>query len=157
MTRRFRLDPVLDLRRRRVETFEQELAALERQRAERQSSIDRIREAMRDAVATLRARQGDGRLDLRAIAQLHAYYARLESQLAGESMALAELDARCATKRAELIVAHQELKTIEKLKEREQTRAAEAARALENRLTDEVATVRFNVRYRGSLTGGTDR
>lgn len=112
---------------------------------------------MREAGTELRARQADGRLDLRAIAHLHAYYARLESQLAGETMALADLDARREAKRAELLVAHQELKTIEKLKEREQRRAAQTARASENRLADEVATVRFNFRQRGSLTGGTER
>ncbi|MCS6803383.1 MAG: flagellar export protein FliJ [Chloroflexota bacterium] len=154
MTTRFRLNAVLDLRRRRVETLEQELAVLERQRAERQAAIAAIHRAMERIQAALREQQASGRLKIREIAQLHGYAGRLESELANEKLLLADLEARCAAKRAELVAAQQERKAIEKLKERAEAQAAHEARTQELRALAEIATVRFNLRRRGSLAGG---
>ena len=157
MTTRFRLAPVLDLRRRRSEALEQELAALERQRAARLAAVTAIRDEMAALRATLQHRQSEGRLDLQAIAHLLAYHDRLERRLGGEERALAELTSRCEAKRGELVLAHQGQKAIEKLKQREEARAAAAARTEELRVTDEIATVRYNLRRRGSLEGGSER
>jgi flagellar export protein FliJ len=157
VTLRFRLAPVLDLRRRRTEALEQEHAALQRQRAARLAAIDAIRAEMAALLAALQARQAGGRLDLRAIAHLHAYHERLVRRLAGEELALAELAGRCEAKRAELVAAHQDQKAIEKLKEREEARLAAAARTQELRAVDEIATVRFNLRRRGLQEGGIER
>ncbi|GIW07965.1 MAG: hypothetical protein KatS3mg060_2770 [Dehalococcoidia bacterium] len=157
MTIRFRLEPVLEMRRRRTEALEREFAALERQRLERVAAIDALRAELATTRAGLLARLGSGKLDLRAMAQAQAYAERLERRIAAEEMSLADLVARCDAKRRELVGAHQEQKAIEKLKERYQARSAEEARTQEIRQADEIATVRFHLLRRGSLEGGTER
>ncbi|MFN8533039.1 MAG: flagellar export protein FliJ [Dehalococcoidia bacterium] len=150
MTLRFRLDPVLELRRRRSETIESALAEIERRRAVHASAVDEIRCEMNEVRAGLLRRQATGKVDLRAIAQAQAYHELLERRLVRAEAVLAETCRQADATRAELVVAYQDQKAIEKLKQREQERNDAEARTQEIKLGEEIATVRFNLRARGS-------
>jgi flagellar export protein FliJ len=151
VTARFRLQPLLDLRRQRTEALEIQLAALERQRKGQVARVERLRAELADLATFIHAAHRQGTLDLRAVSQARGYYDTLDRQLAREQATLETLTRQAEQLRAALVAAQQDQKALEKLKEREEERAAREAQAQERRTSDEIATVRFNLRRLGSL------
>ncbi|MCS7003112.1 MAG: flagellar export protein FliJ [Dehalococcoidia bacterium] len=147
MAKPFRLQPVLDLRQRRTETLEQEVAIRKRAEIAIEARVDAMRTELAAQRRELQRLQQPGRtLNLRAIQFVLGYIDTLERRLVEHTERLTEARAATEAKRVELIAAHRDQQALETLKDRELARIHEAAKRDEQLTTDELATVGFNYR-----------
>ena len=115
---KFRLEPILDLRQKREEMLQLELAVLQRELA----AADRQRlafEAQHDGqMATIRTHQTGGRIDFVFLRQGFTYLEALADAIVEQRQVMVEINGRVEAKREEVVRAMQERKALEKLKDR---------------------------------------
>ena len=146
MERRFRLQPVLNLRRDREEALQLELAALVAEEQAEQGRLNVLREASIQAMNDVFGLQSRSRTDVGAIEQGLLYLEALTAATVAQEELLARVSERVEAKRQEVVAAMQERKAIEKLKERHEQAYAAWVRRVEDGLIDDMATVRYNRR-----------
>jgi flagellar FliJ protein len=146
MERRFRLQAVLNYREDLEEALQLELGRLQGEENVARGRLATLRgESDRTLAATsqiLAAARPDVDAVQHGFVYLDALQVRIEAQLAE----LAELAAQVEAKRREVVEAMQARKVLEKLKQRHERAYAEWARQAEQRLVDDMTTVRHNRR-----------
>lgn len=146
----FRLDPVLEIRRRREETVQGELAQAIRAAAEQQERAEAARQAVEAAVESTRMAGGQAMqiLELRA---MNDEIGRLRRVAEHEREMVLRMEEIAEDRRGELIQASRDREALDGLRRR----AEEAFRHEENRreqeVLDELAT------RRAMRTGGSRR
>lgn len=141
----FRLDPVLDLRRRREEVLQGEYAQAIRALAAQQERAVAAEEALAEATGTLRAASA-GPVQLLELRALNDEIVRLRRILAHEREMVSRMEDVAEERRQELVQAARDREALDTLRRR----AESAHRAEENRreqgVLDELATRRASRR-----------
>lgn len=138
---RFRLEPVLDLRRRREELLQMELAQALRAFAAQQERAVAAQHALEAGVAALRERAA-GSASLLDLRSGHEEIGRLRRIMEYEREVAVQMEAVALERREDLVRASQERETLVSLRDRAQREhVAEEARKEQGEL-DELATRR---------------
>lgn len=135
----FTLESVLDLKRRREEALLEELAkkvraaalaeeALKGLRAERRRAQDEVRELLK------------GKVELDRVCRGRDYVAGLDERIEAQKLVVQRRQGEVKTCRQQVVVAAQERKTLEKLRERQWEAYQKEYRREEQAFLDEVAT-----------------
>jgi flagellar FliJ protein len=144
---RFRLEPVLDLRRRREELLQLELAQALRAFASQQERVVAAECALEAGVAEMRARAG-GSASLLDLRSGHEEIGRLRRVMEFEREVAVQMEAVALERREALVAASQERETLVSLKDRAmRAHVAEEARRDQGEM-DELATRRAARRAR---------
>lgn len=143
MAGKFRLEAVLEIRRKKAEAQELELAEASRRVAAQLSVITALKTDIASTQAMLNSHQHGHRINVTALLAAQQYLETLEHRLAAEKTTLADLQRLELKKRDELVEAHKDQKAIEKLKERASEREIQAARYVEQRTAEEIATIGY--------------
>lgn len=140
---RFRLEPVLRVRRRKEDILKGELASLKRACEMEKAVIEGLMEARDgsfDELASLTRGEQSSELDLVQVALYEAYLLGLGRSIEQETQRLDELNSKAELKLEEVVKASKDKKIVERLKEKGyQAYMREAARVEQNEL-DEVGT-----------------
>lgn len=140
--RRFRLERVLDHRRRLTEEAQLELATRARERAEVESTLEGLQRE-RDALAGyLEEQLHNGGVDIDTLVAAEAYDFSLRLHTSYTEQLHAEAVAKEAEALDVLLDRRLDQKVLEKLRDRARQQAIEQELAAEQRLLDEVATIR---------------
>lgn len=140
---KFRLEPVLRLRRHREESRKRELAeavAVEMQRKEGVMRLARMRDEQKQ---TLRQAQQVGLLDMEAVIQERQYVGLLDREIGLGLGVVAGAERETAARRARMVEAMKERKALEVLQERSRSAERRREAAVEAAALDEVAAVQF--------------
>lgn len=138
----FRLERVLEHRRRQTESAQQNLAVRARERVKVEQTLDRLQHQRSELMAYLERNLGPDGLDLDALVAAEAYESSLRTHARRQQQEMAAASAREAEARARLLDRRVAQQVLEKLKERSLREAQERERAAESRLLDEIATTR---------------
>lgn len=139
----FRLERVLEYRRRLTEAAEQRLALTVRERQELEALLGQIHDE-REALSTyLGECTGSGPLDLTALAAAEAYDERLRTEANARRRARAEALVREAAARADLLDRRVDQRVLERLKERTLQEQREREETAARQALDEIATLRY--------------
>jgi len=139
----FKLQPVLDHRKKLVEEAEKVLGEREREVAEYQRGIEILanrRQDMRDYQAALQIQPS---LDIQAIEAVNGYSLELAKEERALRAQLLDAERRAREAREELVARRIDLEVIEKLRERDLKRFNAEQRAREERLLDDLASAAF--------------
>lgn len=156
--RHFRLEQVLEYRRRLTESAQQMLAERTRERTALEASLAQV-ERERAALASYLEQALDGdAVDLAALAVAEAYDDSLRTTAMRQAQAKLDALAREEEALSQLLDRRRSQRVLEKLRERAIREAEERHQAAEARLLDEVATVqRAHSPAAGSGGGGYGR
>lgn len=143
MSRPFRLEPVLHLRRQLVDDARLELAALELEQAVVEARLSDLRGQCTYWLRDLDRFQRDD-IDVAEVQRRLAQIDRLHQRVEEQRSLASRLQAQITAKREELAERSKQHKVLEQLKARHDSQAAADARRAETRLHDELAAVRFD-------------
>lgn len=141
-TFKFRLSSVLRLRERIKEEKEWDLRALNEIQRRIEIEIQALEEELRDASRVLGGGEGQffSALELRLLGEhLHGVANRIRQK----SAALKNLDQQLIAKRAELIEAMRDVRSLEQLRDRQQEKFRRGEDLMDQKYTDEVAQRKF--------------
>ncbi len=113
---RFRLQPVLDARRRTLDERQLALAAKQRERNAAQSELDAL-DAQRDAQRDLLLRDHTA-FDVDALRATYAHLAYLDRSIEDQQIRVAACDAEVSRTQHKLVTAHTDVRVLETLKTR---------------------------------------
>jgi flagellar FliJ protein len=146
MERRFRLQAVLNYREDLEEALQLELGRLQAEEHVARGRLETLRGESDRTLAATGELLSDARPDMSAVQQGFVYLEALQLRIEALLVELAELAARVEAKRREVVEAMQARKVLEKLKQRHERAYAEWARQAEQRLVDDMTTVRHSRR-----------
>lgn len=142
---KFRLEPVLGVRKKKEEAMQQELARAQSAYMEGQETAEGLSAAHSEICGQLRTIQdqdADMELDIMDAALYHSYLVRLAREIANQEELLEHLEVEVERAREGLIRARQGRRMIERLKEKQHARhVVESARA-EQKAFDDIAQAR---------------
>lgn len=138
---RFRLEPVLDVRRRREELLQGELAQAIRTFAAQQARVVAAEQTLEDGVAAMRTLAA-GSADLRQLRAAHEEIERLRRELEHERDLAGRLESVAVDRREALVAASQDRESLASLRERAETEFNAEHRRVEQREMDELANRR---------------
>lgn len=150
----FRLERVLEHRKRLTESAQQALAERIRERASVEAALDLLSTEQAALVEYLEENLADDALDLNALTVADVYAGRLRRSANRQRRAWQEAQAREAEALNDLLLRRVDQKVLEKLRERQQEEFEARMRAAEERLLDEIATMRRGPQ--AAQPGGTD-
>ncbi|HEY3109806.1 MAG TPA: flagellar export protein FliJ [Chloroflexota bacterium] len=146
MERRFPLQAVLNYRNDLEEALQLELGRLQ---GEEHVAGERLATLRSESERTLTATGellAQARPEMGTVQQGFVYLDALQRSIDAELAELAELAAKVEAKRREVVEAMQARKVLEKLKQRHERAYADWVRRVEQRLVDDMTTVRHNRR-----------
>lgn len=146
MERRFRLQAVLNYREDLEDALQLELGKLLAEERGARAQLEAFREESVRTMADTRQMQDQARPDLAAIEQGFVYLEAVQAAIGAQAQILAEVTQRVEAKRAEVVKAMQDRKVLEKLKQRHDRTYAEWVRQVEQRVADDVTTIRYSRR-----------
>lgn len=115
----FRLQSLLEYRRGLLDRARLDLASVQRREAAGRQQLDALRAAERAVLADLDAQQRvRGALDVPRVRQAHDHLQLLGGRIAAQEAALVRLEGEIAAARVKLTKLSQDLKALEKLRER---------------------------------------
>ena len=153
MERRFRLQSVLNYRQDLEEALQLELGRRQSEEQVARQHLETLR-AESDQTLELTGRMlAEGRPDVDAVRQGFVYLEALQGRIDAQLSELAELAAKIEAKRREVVEAMQARKVLEKLKQRHERAYGEWVRQTEQRLVDDMTTVRHNRRMAEEVAG----
>ena len=150
---RFRLEPVLRVRKRKEDLLKEDLARLKRlcddeKEALRMLLLNREHSEGDMAGSALAGAGPDGGLDLEEVLRYDAYISRISNHIEREVNVIIDLEGKVHGKTQEVIEASREKKIVEKLKaKRLDAYVKESFRVEQNEL-DEVGSLQFARRRR---------
>jgi flagellar export protein FliJ len=139
----FRLQPVLKLRERREEECRRRVAEQLRRIARVQDELRLIEAGLAAEIGRMREGQRQPTLDALLACRQRGYLAWLDRRRVETGQALGGLEAELSRERAALVQAARDVKALEKLRERQRSRADEAERLMLRRDEDEIAATAF--------------
>ncbi len=140
---RYRLEKVLELKRKKEDDEKEKLAKL-LQEEERERQIKAQLEAqLAEVRIELRDRQRNGTLDINGLRFFPQHIKNLENLILNQELRLKELAIRILEQRQNLLKAAQDRKTYEKHKETSQENWQAEIDAEEAKMLDELATLKY--------------
>lgn len=139
----FRYQTLLEVRERRKKTEEEKLQVLTAEVQSHEAELQRLQSEENAQHAAWTAMQRDGALDLQQMVLYQEYFQRMEQRRNRQAERVEEARARVLNQREVLVIAHQELRAIETLKERDFKAWNDAVEKAEADMLDELATVRY--------------
>lgn len=140
---RYRLEKVLELKRRREEEERDKLAQLRREQAqERQYKADREQELVNVHVE-LKTKRLSGALNINELRWFPQHIKNLEAKIKYHELRIQELEIKIEEQTQNLAKAMMERKAYEKHKEQSKAAFDAEIEAEEARLLDELATIKF--------------
>ena len=138
---RFRLEPLLKLRKSLEQEAQRQLAKAVTARNEAEGRLQDLERRHRDGLASRRSAPGQT-IDLAVWADLERFLVILEKRILHAKLDLEEAEQRVVKARQTLTRAHQDHLTLLRLKERRQEQHAREAFLEEIRQADEIAVLR---------------
>ncbi len=152
----FRLQPVLSYKEKKQELIETELATLRHACQQEEQGLERMKAKEAETIDAMSQWQQDNqRVDVGAAGQRLTYLNWLSKSVDQQSVRVDEAREVVEGKRQELVVASQEKKVLEKLKERDALLAGLAERRADSRTSDEIAIMQYH-RRRVSVADSED-
>ncbi|MBT5774102.1 MAG: flagellar export protein FliJ [Dehalococcoidia bacterium] len=142
MSDAFRLQQLLDLRRRAEEEKAISLATAEAEHQHLQFALQMLLPQEAAQLASMASAGSTGSLDPVNVEATRLYLEHLEGSIQRQHEQMAEVSVRVNAQRAELIEATREKRLLERLEERHDETVATEASRLENAQTDEIAAQR---------------
>lgn len=147
MTKRsFRLEQVLNERKRRQEARQQELAGARQRLTEGEKTLRELRREA-DAARKRMERHSGARLSAQELRDEQAFLERLAGRIDDQDELVRSLAMDVTSSRDALSEALKEKKVIERLKEKHLLELAEEEKAAEGRAVDDIVTTRFVRRH----------
>lgn len=115
---RFRLEPVLKLRRHREEARKRELAEAVAAENERKDAALRYAQMRQEQTQAMRRQGGSGQLDMRSLIDYRVYLGRLDREIRDQLRSVAVAEKKTAERREHLTRAMVDRKAIDKLARR---------------------------------------
>jgi flagellar export protein FliJ len=142
MTTEFRLQSILDFRTKLADRLRLELSALQVRCQEEEGRLDGLRLAEQAALTQL-ATPKDSALALHDVVQVTDHLDLLRERIADQAVVVRQLYAEADRQRERVVAASQEVKAMEKLRERHLQAAAQEDRRLERVEASEIAMLQF--------------
>ena len=146
MQRRFRLEAVLRYREDLEEALQLELGRLQGEEHVARERLETLRTESDRTLAATGEMLAEARPEMATVQQGFVYLDALQRRIDAQLVELAELAELAEAKRKEVVEAMQARKVLEKLKQRHERAYAEWARQVEQRLVDDITTVRHTRR-----------
>jgi flagellar export protein FliJ len=146
MVFQFRLDPVIDQRKRKTEALEIEHAELVRLEVECRDGISALQQRIDGQRELMAGQQKGGPIDLEFMRGALAYIDWLDKKIEEERRKLREISKNVEAKRGELLQSMRDQRSIEKLRENALERAVQHEKYVEQRDAEEMANVGYNTR-----------
>ncbi|MGE0489006.1 MAG: flagellar export protein FliJ [Vulcanimicrobiota bacterium] len=140
---KYRLEKVLEFKVKREEEEKEKLAKLLEQEAYEKQVKAQLEQTLRDVRLTLKTKHLSGSLNMEELRFYPAHIKNLENKIKSQELRLRELAIRIIEQRKALLKAAQEKKVYEKHKEKCQEEWVAEMDAVEARLIDELATIKF--------------
>jgi len=143
----FRLQRVLDIRKKKEEERERELAQLKTLLIQAEEFLDELKEESFKISERMGYMQGGQQsLNMEELLLYYDYLEHLRNNILYQIQTIKDIIVNIERKREELIEASKERKIIEKLKENQYQKFKECVERWETKLIDEMGTVNFNYR-----------
>ncbi|NPV53693.1 MAG: flagellar export protein FliJ [Firmicutes bacterium] len=157
--RRFRLDPVLEVRKIREDILVKELADLRKREEDERLLLSMLTRERDKAAVELRqgVQAGEDAVDIAKTLLYYTYLEKLSTDIHTEADILETIDTEVQVKRGQVVKASQDRRIMERLKEKKLAEWREAELRSEENLMDEIGTVAHNRRsHSRSLAQGGD-
>ncbi|HHY47673.1 MAG TPA: flagellar export protein FliJ [Firmicutes bacterium] len=144
---RFRLEPVLGVRKKKEEAMQQELARVQSAYMEEREAAEGLSAAREESCGRLRAVQDPGddmELDIVDATLYHSYLLRLAREIASQEQLLERLENEVEKAREGVIRARQGRRTLERLKEKQFARFLIESAHAEQKAFDEIGQMRYS-------------
>lgn len=138
----FRLEPVLTLRRHKLESLQVRLAESQRALDDAVARLEALRQELRMQTERLSRQQGRGPLDVAQLDRDSAYLSGLERRIRSQTQVVEERRRRVEEDMEAVLQASREKKAMEKLREALLMAYAREESRKELKTAEEVATVR---------------
>lgn len=146
---RFRLDPVLTLRRHKEETLQVQLARSQRALEAEVGRLEALKWELKSQAERLASQQTRGPLDMDRLNRGSAYLADLASRIEGQAEAVERCRRVVEQDREAVLQASREKKAMEKLREALLIAFAREEARKEQKGAEEMATTRYVRRQQG--------
>ena len=146
MERQFRLQTVLNYRRDIEEARQMELARLQAEEQTAQAQLKAFHDAERQGENDMARLQTETPLNVGALVQGQVYIEAVRMAVLMQNDVVAEISARVAAKRQELILAMQDRQALDRLKENHAKAYAAWADKVETSAIDDMVNARFHRR-----------
>ena len=146
----FKLEKVLDLRKRKEQERERELANLKELLMRAEAFLEELKKEAVKISGKMSALQGESkeRLDIKELLRYYDYLEGLRKNISLQITQIKKLITDIEKKREELIQASKERKIIEKLKDNQYKKFKKTLDAWEQKFLDEVGTAHYNQKRR---------
>lgn len=142
-TNTFRLQSILDLKTNLVDNLETEFAQLRQVHQREETKLEAIHSSRTQEIEALRRQQQSGPLDCEAIQVRQQYLQILADQAVRQATRVREAARQAEAKREELVKTMQDQKTLEKLRERHDTKQHQILLRREAGIIDDLVTTRY--------------
>jgi flagellar export protein FliJ len=142
MATEFRLQSILDFRTKLADRLRLELSALQVRCQEEEGRLEGLRLAEQAAITQL-ATPKDAAIAMHDVVQVVEHLDLLRERIADETVVVRQLQAEVDRQRERVLAATQEVKAMEKLRERHLAAVAEEGKRLERIEATEIAMLQF--------------
>ena len=143
-TFKFKLESVLEHKKKIEEEEQRELARLKEILRQAQERLEDLKMTKVQEMKELVEKSSQGLLNVAEIQMYHSHLKRLDKEIASQEIAVQRAAVNVEEQRQKLIRASQEKKTYEKLKEKHKTVFELALEEEERKFIDELATMRYD-------------
>ncbi len=140
---RYRLDKILDLKRRKEEEEKEKLGKLRQELAHEQQVKAQIEQELANVHIELKTKRLSGQLNINELRWFPQHIKNLENKIKYQELRIQELHIKIEEQTQALAKAMQERKAYEKHKEQSHAAFIAEEEAVEARLIDELATGKF--------------
>ena len=140
---RYRLEKLLELKRKKEDDEKEKLAKLLQEEERERQVKAQLEQRLADVRVELRERQRNGTLDVNGLRFYPQHIKHLENLILNQELRLKELAIRIMEQRQNLLKAAQERQTYEKHKEKSQETWQAEIDAADAKMIDELATLKY--------------
>lgn len=140
----YRLQSILEIKKKKEEEEKEKLARLFRKLAEAELRLEELKNEEALTKEELKKEQKKERIDIGKIKMQHGYLKKMEDLIVSQNIYIKEIEKDIERQREELIRATQEKKVYEKLKEKHHEAFIEEVETEERKFIDELATMQHH-------------
>lgn len=141
---KFKLESVLEYKKKIEEEEQRELARLKEILRQEQERLEHLKMTKAEEMKELVEKSSQGLLNVAEIQMYHSHLKRLDKEIASQEITVQRAAIDVEEQRQKLINASKEKKTYEKLKEKHKTAFELAIDEEERKFIDELATMRYD-------------
>lgn len=143
---RFKLEKVLELRKRKEHEREKELADLKELLMREETFLEELKEEAAKISTVMHGLQetAQERLDIKELVRYYDYLEKVREKISAQIAQIKRVIAGIEEKRQELIEAAKERKIMEKLKDNQYRKFKQTLETVERKFLDELGTINYN-------------